>query len=158
MVLRFFLLFGAVIGFLPGADFVSEIHPILASRCLSCHSGAKPQAGLDLSKKAGADKVLDVLITRVEGRAGRVMPPIGKPLEAKQIELLKSWIAEGAPWVDVDKSKMPDWEAPLAPRQPPVPAGRGNPIDRFLGQPSKGVAGDSTFARRAFLDLWSAGR
>ena len=84
MVLRLFLLFGMILGLGSAADFVSEIHPILASRCLSCHSGAKPQAGLDLSKKEGADKVLDVLIARVEGRAGRVMPPVGKPLEASR--------------------------------------------------------------------------
>jgi hypothetical protein len=154
MVLRFFFLFAVVLGLAPAADFVNEIHPILASRCLSCHSGAKPQAGLDLSSKEGASKVLDVLIARVEGRAGRVMPPVGKPLEAKQIELLKTWVAEGAPWVDVQKNKIPDWVAPLAPRIVNVPAGAGNPIDRFLGKPAKGVAGDSTFARRAFLDLW----
>lgn len=153
-MLRFFLFLGLAMGLGFAADFVTEIHPILASRCLSCHSGAKPQAGLDLSKREGAQKVLDVLIARVEGRSVRLMPPVGKPLEAKQIELLKSWIAEGAPWVDVEKNKLPDWVAPLAPRVVTLPSGAGNPIDRFLGKPEKGITTDSAFARRAFLDLW----
>ena len=30
-------------------DFDTKVAPILAHRCLECHSGAKPEGGLDLS-------------------------------------------------------------------------------------------------------------
>ena len=30
-------------------NFDTEIAPLLASRCLGCHAGAEPKAGLDLS-------------------------------------------------------------------------------------------------------------
>ncbi len=135
------------------ADFVTDVHPILASRCVSCHSGDKAQAGLDLTKPAGILKVKDVLISRVEGKAGRIMPPVGKPLEPKQIEILREWVAAGAPWVDV-APKSTEWIAPLAPRKVEPPTGSGHPIDRFLGKPAKGLASDAAFARRAYLDLW----
>lgn len=135
------------------ADFVTDIHPVLASRCWSCHAGERAQAGLDLTTKAGVDKVLNVLVARVEGKGMRIMPPVGKPLEAKQIELLKEWVAAGAPWVDV-KAKPSEWVAPLEPRQVAVPAGVGHPVDRFLGKPGKGLVGNDAFARRAYLDLW----
>ena len=149
MVLLLFLIAASAMA----ADFVTDIHPILASRCWSCHSGAKPQAGLDLTTQAGVAKVREVLVARVEGKAGRVMPPVGKPLEPKQIDLLKEWVAAGAPWVEVS-AKSSDWIAPLEPRQMALPAGAGHPIDRFLGKPAKGVVSDTVFARRAFLDLW----
>ncbi len=138
---------------LAGADFVNDIHPILASRCLSCHAGERAQAGLDLTTKAGVARVKDVLIGRVEGKVGRLMPPVGKPLEPKQIELLREWVAAGTPMVDV-APKTTEWVAPLEPRQVAVPAGTGHPIDRFLGKPAKGVVGDWGFARRAYLDIW----
>jgi cytochrome c553 len=137
------------------ADFVNEIHPILASRCLSCHSGGKPQANLDLTKRETAARILnDTLLNRVEGKAGRIMPPVGAPLKAEEIAKLREWIAEGAPWADVASKAPNGWEAPLAPRQVPLPAGTGHPIDRFTGVSSKGLATDDAFAHRAYLDLW----
>lgn len=137
------------------ADFVNEIHPILASRCLSCHSGGKPQANLDLTKRETAARILnDTLLNRVEGKAGRIMPPVGTPLKADEIAKLREWIAEGAPWADVASKAPNGWVAPLAPRQVPLPAGSGHPIDRFTGVSSKGLSTDDTFAHRVYLDLW----
>jgi len=161
MTLRILSFLLAGVGVAAGADFVTEIHPILASRCLGCHSGAKAQAGLDLSKKETAMRVLTgadpSLLARVEGRAGRVMPPTGERLEAKQVELLREWIGAGAPWVEVGAKPGTDWVPPLEPRAVALPPGAGNPIDRFLGKPDKGVVGDAGFARRAYLDLWGIG-
>ena len=152
------LLLVAPILTLHAADFVTDIHPILASRCLGCHAGAKAQAGLDLSTRESALRVLaaadSTLLARVEGRAGRIMPPVGAPLEPRQIALLRDWIASGAPWAELKSTAPTDWIAPLAPRQVSPPAGVGNPIDRFLGKPAKGLATDNTFARRAYLDSW----
>ncbi len=152
------LFLAASIFSLHAADFVTDIHPILASRCLGCHAGTKAQAGLDLSTRESALRVLSAvdssLLARVEGRAGRIMPPVGNPLEPKQINLLRDWIAAGAPWAELNQTKPTDWIAPLSPRQVIPPAGSGNPIDRFLGKPAKGLATDSNFARRAYLDSW----
>ncbi|WP_051670795.1 DUF1549 domain-containing protein [Bryobacter aggregatus] len=143
------------------ADFVTDIHPILAARCLSCHAGPKAQAGLDLTTRENALRVLSpgnpaqsALLARVEGREGRLMPPVGKPLEPKQIEALRDWIAQGATWADTKQSAPSTWVAPLAPRAVALPSGSGNPVDRFLPAPPKGIATDAVFARRAYLDLW----
>lgn len=147
-----------IVGVVCGADFVTDVHPIFASRCYGCHTGAKAQGGLDLTSKEGAARVLEgedpLLLKKVEGRAGRLMPPSGKPLDAGQIALLREWTRAGAPWVDVKAKGPGDWVAPLEPRTVAVPPGTGNEIDRFLGQKSSGVVGDAGFARRVYLDLW----
>lgn len=153
--MRLLLLLANAVALGWAADFVNEIHPILASRCLSCHSGGKPQANLDLTKRETAARILnDTLLNRVEGKAGRIMPPVGAPLKAEEIAKLREWIAEGAPWADVAAKDPNGWVAPLAPRQVPLPAGTGHPIDRFTGVPPKGLASDDAFAHRAYLDLW----
>ncbi len=143
---------------LSGADYANDIHPLLASRCLGCHSGAQAQAGLDLSNRNGAARVLtgadSLLLARVEGRAGKIMPPVGKPLEPGQIQLLKDWLAAGAPYTDLKSPAKPAWTAPLELTRVTVPPGQGNPIDRFLGPPVSDLASDSAFARRAYFDLW----
>ena len=154
MVLRKFSFLLSLAGLLGAADFVTEVHPILASRCFSCHSGAKPQAGLDLSTREGTMRVVDVLVAKVEGKSGRIMPPVGKPLEAKEIALLREWVGAGAPWVDLKVVSKNDWVAPLEPRLVKPPAGEGHVVDRFLGRPAKGVVADWSFARRAYLDVW----
>lgn len=163
MLLQLFFISTVLVASCVGADFASDIHPILATRCLSCHSGDKAQAGLDLRTREGALRVLQadnsLLLARVEGKAGRLMPPVGKPLDPKQIALLRDWITVGAPWVDVggnrsQDNRSEDWVAPLAPRIVSVPAGEGKAIDRFLGKPHAGLVGDPGFVRRVYLDAW----
>ena len=89
-------------------DFDREVAPILASRCLDCHSGAEPKGGLDLSASQSA------AIGGDSGEAAFVaskpdesllwqrivadeMPP-KHPLPAKEKSILKAWIAAGARW------------------------------------------------------------
>ena len=158
--MRLFLLLLLALG-VRGADFVNDVHPILASRCLGCHAGAKAMAGLDLTDRQAALRVLgdgkasaSVLIARVEGRAGRLMPPVGEKLSEKQIATLREWVDAGAPWGDVSRKESNGWTAPLEPREVPLPAGSGHPVDRFTGRPAKGLASDRVFAHRAYLDLW----
>ncbi len=153
--MRFLLLLASAAAITWAADFVNEIHPILASRCLACHSGGKPQANLDLTKRDAAARVLnETLLNRVEGKAGRIMPPVGAPLKPEEIAKLREWIAEGAPWADVVAKGPTGWVAPLAPRAVALPEGTGHPIDRFTGKSAKGLAGDDAFAHRVYLDLW----
>ncbi|MDX2268197.1 MAG: DUF1553 domain-containing protein [Bryobacter sp.] len=142
---------------LPAADFVTDIHPLLASRCFGCHTGAQAQAGLDLTRRDSAARVLNqTLIERVTATGPRRMPPVGPALEPNEVAKLREWIADGAPWVDTaarPASTAPTWQAPLAPRRVTPPPGEGNPIDRFLGAVPP-LASDAVFARRVYLDLW----
>ncbi|HEY7212086.1 MAG TPA: DUF1549 domain-containing protein [Bryobacteraceae bacterium] len=156
-------------------DFATQIHPILAARCVPCHSGDKPPAGLAFTSRATAvkggasgpaiapgDSAHSLMILKVTKQKGAVMPPVGAPLSSEQIALLKQWIDEGAVWPDSPSAAASAWQAPIAPRQPPLPPGsQANPIDRFVAayfaerklempQP----VSDAMFARRVYFDVW----
>ncbi|MBI3414860.1 MAG: PSD1 domain-containing protein [Verrucomicrobia bacterium] len=98
-------------------DFNREIRPILSENCFACHGPdeTKRKAGLSLTSreaamkpaKSGAVAVVpgDVakseLIKRVTTTdEDEHMPPAktGKKLTPAQVELLKRWVAQGAPW------------------------------------------------------------
>ena len=65
---------------------------LIAKRCLGCHNDQSKVAGLDLTTRAGAERVLARMSSRVgEGS----MPPTGK-LAAEEITVIQEWIAEGA--------------------------------------------------------------
>ncbi len=91
-------------------DYKRDIQPLLKASCYACHTGEKPQAELRLDTKAGAMKggvsgpaimagnsKASLLMQRVHGEGGGVMPPVGK-LAKEQIALLAAWIDEGAEW------------------------------------------------------------
>lgn len=88
-------------------QFDRTIAPILAGRCLECHSGVKPDGGLDLSfrEKAirGGDsgpafisgKLQDSLIwQRIESGE---MPP-KHPLPEDERQVLRTWLEAGGRW------------------------------------------------------------
>ncbi len=156
-------------------DFASQVHPILASRCALCHSGAKPAAGLSLTSRTlalsgGASGPVifpgkseeSLLIQKVSGKKGTTMPPDGEPLTPAQIATLRMWIDEGAVWPETATGPASDWVALIAPRQPNLPEGaETHPVDRFIAAyfaehevafPSPVM--DTLFARRAYFDLW----
>ncbi len=129
-------------------DFQRDIAPLLAQRCLECHSGADPKGKLDLSRKASALEVITPHRPGASGLYRRVrdgkMPP-KKPLPDDERELIRRWIAAGAPWEgDIDPFRVStghraghDWWS-LQPVRRPVPpdvkdgAWPRNPIDRFI--------------------------
>jgi hypothetical protein len=155
-------------------DFATGIHPILAGRCAPCHSGMTPAAGLSLASRAallsggaGGPAIVpgnsgaSLLIQKVSGQRGSLMPASGEPLTASQIATLRAWIDEGAAWPE--NTPIPSgWVAPIAPLQPDLPAGHeSHPVDRFIaaylalhGLPSSAPVADARFARRAYFDLW----
>ncbi len=103
-------------------------------------------------------KVKHLLIGRVTGQLGKIMPPVGSPLTSAQIDTLRQWIAEGAPWTDVSPVAAKSWTAPLAPRTPSLPESNYvNPIDRFVAAYLKenlpDPVGDALFARRVYYDI-----
>jgi hypothetical protein len=149
-------------------DFPTEVHPVLESRCRSCHVGEAAQAGLRMTSReellrggnsgpaiVPGQAAESLLMQRVTGQSGMRMPPAGPPLTDDVIAVLRQWIDQGAVWdAGSGSSTVAERLAPMAPRKPPLPAGdrRANPIDRFVPLQVTPVS-DALFARRVYLDL-----
>jgi hypothetical protein len=157
-------------------DFNHDIRPILAENCYLCHGpdDGRRKAKLRFDRKEEAFKALkDGSFAIVPGDPGKsqmmarvsspdeqeVMPPVktGKKLSPQQIELLRRWIAEGAPW-----QKHWAFVAPARPALPPVKNQKWarNEIDAFvLARLEKEnlrpapEADKATLIRRVSLDL-----
>jgi hypothetical protein len=119
----------------PVAEFSDRVAPIFRQHCVRCHQGAKPKGGLDLTSaiglQAGAEGVAVLvagkpqesrLIEAVSGEKPE-MPQNGKPLSAKEIQVLRDWIARGAEWPPsvVIKDDPLDWWSLRPVVKPPVP-------------------------------------
>jgi hypothetical protein len=140
-------------------EFNRDIRPILSDRCFACHGpdAARRQAGLRFDIEGGAKAVGEDLLRRVSAwNAPERMPPpaSGKPkLSEHEIELLRDWIRQGAPW-------QPFWSF-IPPRRPvPPPVKAANPIDRFIlarlqreGLRPSAPAEKRLLIRRVSLDL-----
>jgi Protein of unknown function (DUF1549)/Protein of unknown function (DUF1553)/Planctomycete cytochrome C len=138
-----------------GPDFDKQVAPILANRCLECHSGAEPKGKLDLSRAksafSGGESGAAIVRSRPDESylwqriSADEMPP-KHPLPAGEREILRAWIAVGANWGTdpIDRFRYTtaeragfDWWSlqPLQPIEPPPVANaqwRVNPIDRFI--------------------------
>jgi hypothetical protein len=122
--------------------FREQVRPLL-QRCVNCHSGDEPAAGLNLSRRSLALKGGESGPALRPGRAAesllfsmvssKKMPP-KKPLSAEEIARLRHWIDDGAAWEGtVERVRKP----PLTLPSPPGGEGR--------------VRGE----RRAGSDWWS---
>lgn len=95
--------------------FIEDIQPILRQHCYECHAGITEKAELNLAVRAKAMKggksgaaivpgasAASLLVQRVtDAEPDNRMPPTeGKPLSSNQIDLLRSWIDQGAAWPD----------------------------------------------------------
>lgn len=157
-------------------DFSAKIRPILSENCFACHGPdeKKRKAGLRLDIKSEAFKQLksdnyaivpgdlekSELIRRlVTADEDDKMPPVksGKHLTSAQIELLRQWVAQGAPYKE-------HW-AYIRPERPPLPEVRlkqwpRNDIDFYVlarlekeGLKPSPEASRETLLRRLSLDL-----
>lgn len=152
-------------------DFTRDVHPILAERCFACHGGDKRSGGLSLKdyrevmRGGRSGKVVtpgsgndSLLIRRVLGEAGLVMPPAGARLSAEQIAKLRAWIDQGARERWNSAPARPNWVAKLALEKPQAGADSVDGIlARYfekLGKAQPRPAPDRVFARRAYLDAW----
>src|SRR5260221_5936171 len=162
--------------FAPTVDFNREIRPILSENCFKCHGpdekerkaklrfdhkddAFKPAKSGDFAIVPG-DTSKSKLVERITSKdPDEIMPPTksGKKLTARQIELLTSWIAQGAKWQE-------HWAyvKPERPTTPPVKDTHWprNEIDKFIlarlekeGLKASPAADKPTLARRATLDL-----
>jgi hypothetical protein len=152
-----------------------DVRPILSDRCFKCHGldHATLQAGLRLDRREeaiapGKDRGPAIvpgnpdaseLLKRVCSSDPKVMMPppdsAKGALTPEQRDVLRRWIAEGAPYEE-------HWafQTPKRPEAPSAGAWGKNPIDGFIVErlrkaslePS-GEADPTTLVRRAFLDL-----
>lgn len=152
-------------------DFLTEVQPVLTTKCMPCHSGDNPQGGLrthtrdDLLKGGkngpailagnGADSLL---VQKISGQKGLRMPPSGPPLTAGVIAQIRIWIDQGAKWEA--RAEVSERIVPMAPRTPELPvAAAAHPVDYFLDayfarhriDASRSIT-DNAFARRAWYD------
>lgn len=127
----------------PRVEFNRDIRPILSDKCFRCHGPdrAARQGDLRLDDRDEAIArtaivpglpIESTLVQRVTASAeDERMPPkdSGKSLSEREIQLLQTWIEQGAEY-------QPHW-AFLPPASPPLPGVRQadwvrNPIDAFI--------------------------
>jgi mono/diheme cytochrome c family protein len=158
-------------------DFNHQIVPILRKHCAECHTGDKLKGGFSMNDRAALlhggengkvvdfdhpekSHLLEVVTTQDEDLR---MPPKGDGLTSAEADLIRRWISEGLPWEPGFAFQAPAYEPPLKPRAvslPPVVEGREHPVDRLMdayfakkGFTRPALVNDSTFLRRAYLDL-----
>jgi hypothetical protein len=115
--------------------FNQSIRPILSEHCFTCHGpdAANRQAGLRFDlPNAARGRESEILRRIASTDESERMPPPGSGksrLTAREIDLVRQWIAQDAPW-------QPFWSF-IPPTRPTLPVPRDaawpkNPIDRFL--------------------------
>ncbi len=164
-----------------GADYNTQVKPLLATKCFACHGALRQEAGLRLDASSLIARGSDSGAVVVPGRSGdsllmeRVtaddelrMPPEGEGerLTAEQVALLRRWIDQGAvaPEEAIPQDPKNHW-AYQRPKRPAVPAvnrsdwGR-NPIDAFIAQQHEAAglipaapAPRAILLRRVYYDL-----
>ena len=153
-------------------DFSSQVQPLLSKYCYACHGPDQQKSGLRLDRREAAikpaesdersivpgDPVASRLLKVIDGRDAELsMPPKGAKLAAAQVELIRTWIAQGAEYNQ-------HW-AFVAPKRPALPAVKQkdwprNAIDHFILaklerenlSPSP-EAQPHVLVRRVYLDL-----
>jgi len=152
-------------------DFASQIRPILANHCWTCHGpDEKSRAAdlrLDIREKAlessaivPNDPINSKLVERIlsDDPESQMPPPASKkPLSEKQKKLLQTWIKQGAAY-----SKHWAFTAPVKASVPQLQEASlaNSELDQFVGKrleqehlkPSR-KADRSTLLRRVSLDL-----
>jgi hypothetical protein len=157
-------------------DFARDIRPVFSDRCFACHGPdeATRKVGLRLDTETGLRTPRGQHIPVVPGNpaASEVMKRIApqnpamrmppswsgqKPLTAREVDLIREWIAQGAKW-------QSHWSfvAPQRPSLPQVKNGKWirNPIDLFVlarlereGLTPAPEADRARLLRRVTLDL-----
>lgn len=82
----------------------SAVQALISDRCLPCHAGATPRAGINLTSYQGivaivnpGDPAGSLLVKAVKGDGVKKMPLGNHPaLNAAEIALLETWIRDGA--------------------------------------------------------------
>ena len=155
-------------------QFGRDVLPVLSENCLSCHGADEShrKAGLRLDVREGAlafkkgvaavvpyQPEASELLKRVTSKDPEEVMPTPKshklPLKPEQVEVLRRWIAEGAPW-----GRHWAFERPRREDAPGDAAVRAHPVDRWVraAWERAGVRGSeradaATLLRRVSFDL-----
>src|SRR5271154_778805 len=104
-------------------DFAKDVMPILRQNCARCHGPAQQVSGFRVDRRSSVINRRGVvpgssensfLYHRISGSAfGMQMPPTGA-LRPEQINMIKTWIDQGADWPDslANEAELP----PLNPK------------------------------------------
>jgi len=123
-----FLLLGAACGACFGADelpvnFVRQIKPILADRCVACHNSEKVLGDFNLQsrelatrkRKAGPvivpgkpDQSPLYVVLTLPPDAKKSMPGTAHRLPKSDIAVVRQWIIEGAHWPEGNEGFVPN--------------------------------------------------
>ncbi|NRF40274.1 DUF1549 domain-containing protein [Pedobacter foliorum] len=159
-------------------ELSTEVRAILAHNCYKCHGAEKVKGDLRLDGKHVAFKGGEngpviipgkpeesELYKRISLPADHedIMPSKGGKLSQKDIDIVRFWIAKGAPWPE-DGSKATVFRvAKLEPRNPVLPATSNNltnPVDLWTNDYFKknriswpALVDDKIYLRRIYLDI-----
>ncbi|MEZ5385402.1 MAG: c-type cytochrome domain-containing protein [Prosthecobacter sp.] len=97
----------------PAVDFVKQIKPILADRCVECHNSETMLGELNLQTRELAfrkratgvvivpkepEKSMLYLALKLPPKDKKAMPATGHRIPTDEVSLIRRWIAEGASW------------------------------------------------------------
>ena len=123
-------------------EFNRDVRPILSDKCYTCHGPGAQMATLRFDIEAEAKKALrgdryaivpndpehSVMLARVTATDPKLrMPQKGEPLTAREVDVLRRWIAQGATW-QKHWALHPAGAAGRC-RRCATPSGRAIPID-----------------------------
>ena len=104
----------------PKVDFARDIQPLFQKHCISCHGPAQQSRGLRLDQRSSAmegrgsvrlgpgNAAASMVYLRTVGtKYGPQMPLSGTPLKPAEIELIRTWIDQGADWPDALSGDQP---------------------------------------------------
>lgn len=161
----------------PPINYLTQIKPLLAEKCYSCHGVLKQESELrletvDLMRSGGdsgpaikpGNPAESLLLQRISSRDDDQMPPHGEgsPLKPDQIRLLEKWIDQGcnAPAEVVPVEPADHWAFQKLVLSEQQAEQSGNPIDLLLRQKRSDAgiqtappASRQTLIRRLYLDL-----
>ncbi|HEX3152864.1 MAG TPA: PSD1 and planctomycete cytochrome C domain-containing protein [Gemmataceae bacterium] len=178
MPVRLLVIFAATIAFPvvaadppKGVDFAHDVVPILKTHCAKCHTNGTYKGSLSMDTRADVLKkamvpgkaAMSAMIKRVTSTdADERMPPEGKRLTEKEVQVLMKWIDEGVTWEPGFSFKAKTYIASVKPRRPklPHPNEPVHPIDQFVDAyfadrkiTTPARLEDDAFVRRVYLDL-----
>ena len=155
-------------------DYVTQIKPLLAEKCFSCHGRLKQEADLRLDTRelmvesavivANRSAESELLRRVTSSDQDDRMPPLneGAELKREEIELLRAWIDQGAeaPEEKVPDSPLDHWAFQKI-KRPEIPESKySHPLDAFLDGKRSSMslepqpqADRPILLRRLYLDL-----
>lgn len=103
-------------------DFVRQIKPILADRCVECHHAESMLGDLNLQsrklamrKRTGgpvlvpgsAERSLLLLTLTLPAKDKKAMPATGHRIPMDEVSLIRRWIQEGVKWPEGEEGFIP---------------------------------------------------